>query len=383
MYPLLIVALRYLFCLVSESAVTLYISSFHFSLCDFFTVAYRMSSSEKISGCTKYHLPNPEGGFISSSGEAVPADHSLSSPPVPSVEPSPGTDRGSTSSAASCSVVKVTPGPVRGDNIEEVGAGGSESCSPAADLNSSSSDEGVMEVVDIGSVSASPVVCVEGDSVCESHESVDVSLFSSGSCGVTEQDADLPARQNLLAELDLVGVEGSDGSEVGVATICEQVEGSSKQSEECDMVFDDFVEIQSPTPPSSSRSVFITISPSPPTHMSHAVHMSPSPPAHMSHAVHLSPPHTDPKLTSGPLPASVCSAFITPAARGGAMLLSDDNITPTPNYHRMCTPRLKQQCSKYGVKPLPKRKMIAKLEEIYSYTHPLVGKWVELVLLVM
>jgi hypothetical protein len=66
--------------------------------------------------------------------------------------------------------------------------------------------------------------------------------------------------------------------------------------------------------------------------------------------------------------------FVTPAAGGGAMLLSDNNITPTPKYHQMCTPQLKSQCTRFGVKVLPKRKMIAKLQEIYSYTHPLVGK---------
>ena len=31
-------------------------------------------------------------------------------------------------------------------------------------------------------------------------------------------------------------------------------------------------------------------------------------------------------------------------------------------------------CSQYGVRSLPKKKMIALLEEIYHYQHPLVGK---------
>ena len=75
------------------------------------------------------------------------------------------------------------------------------------------------------------------------------------------------------------------------------------------------------------------------------------------------------------------SAFVTPASvssGGGAKLLSDSKITPTPKYHQMHTPQLKDHCARYGVKALPKRKMIAKLQEIYSYTHPLVGKrvWV-------
>ena len=74
---------------------------------------------------------------------------------------------------------------------------------------------------------------------------------------------------------------------------------------------------------------------------------------------------------------STASAFVTPAQagfRGGAVLVSDDNITPTPNYRTMKTPKLKSECARFGVKVLPKRKMIAKLTEIYAYTHPLVGK---------
>ena len=35
---------------------------------------------------------------------------------------------------------------------------------------------------------------------------------------------------------------------------------------------------------------------------------------------------------------------------------------------------MQEECSKFGVRPLPKKKMIAKLHEIYEYTHPLVGE---------
>ena len=70
-------------------------------------------------------------------------------------------------------------------------------------------------------------------------------------------------------------------------------------------------------------------------------------------------------------------SFITPAAAIGkpdVLLLSDDNITPMPDYRDMHTPQLRGACAKFGLKPLPKRKMISKLTEIYTYTHPLVGE---------
>lgn len=53
---------------------------------------------------------------------------------------------------------------------------------------------------------------------------------------------------------------------------------------------------------------------------------------------------------------------------------SDTNITPMPSYRTMATPSLKEACSLVGVRVLPKKKMVAKLEEIYNYTHPLVDK---------
>lgn len=89
-------------------------------------------------------------------------------------------------------------------------------------------------------------------------------------------------------------------------------------------------------------------------------------------------------------------------------LESDNDITPMPDYRNMGTPYLKvssicftvnsftpslspqlpslvflhlltlfqDECSKFGVRAMPKKKMIVKLEEIYDYTHPLVGKLV-------
>lgn len=65
-----------------------------------------------------------------------------------------------------------------------------------------------------------------------------------------------------------------------------------------------------------------------------------------------------------------------PTSEGGGVLLLSNNVTPTPDYRKMCTPQLKDRCARFGVRALPKRKMIAKLKEIYTYTHPLVGKWV-------
>ena len=44
------------------------------------------------------------------------------------------------------------------------------------------------------------------------------------------------------------------------------------------------------------------------------------------------------------------------------------------DYSNLDTPHLKGECSKFGVRALPKKKMIAKLTEIYDYTHPLTGR---------
>ncbi|XP_067859661.1 structure-specific endonuclease subunit SLX4 [Heptranchias perlo] len=44
-------------------------------------------------------------------------------------------------------------------------------------------------------------------------------------------------------------------------------------------------------------------------------------------------------------------------------------ITPEPPYSVMATPQLKNELGKFGVRPLPKQKMILKLKEIYHYTH--------------
>lgn len=44
-------------------------------------------------------------------------------------------------------------------------------------------------------------------------------------------------------------------------------------------------------------------------------------------------------------------------------------VTPMPNYIEMATPVLKSELHKFGVRALPKKKMILKLKEIYDYTH--------------
>lgn len=68
---------------------------------------------------------------------------------------------------------------------------------------------------------------------------------------------------------------------------------------------------------------------------------------------------------------------VTPAATGQRPVLeSDTDLTPMPNYTNMDTPHLKGECSRFGVRPLPKKKMIAKLTEIYDYTHPLTGSYI-------
>ena len=67
--------------------------------------------------------------------------------------------------------------------------------------------------------------------------------------------------------------------------------------------------------------------------------------------------------------------FKTPSSCG-VELQTDDDITPMPDFKSMRTPCLKGECARFGVKPLPKKKMIAKLSEIYEHTHPLVGKYI-------
>ncbi|XP_078414926.1 structure-specific endonuclease subunit SLX4 [Cetorhinus maximus] len=47
-------------------------------------------------------------------------------------------------------------------------------------------------------------------------------------------------------------------------------------------------------------------------------------------------------------------------------------ITPEPPYSTMATPHLKKVLGKFGVRPLPKKKMILKLKEIYQYTHQVI-----------
>ncbi|XP_060696609.1 structure-specific endonuclease subunit SLX4 isoform X3 [Hemiscyllium ocellatum] len=63
--------------------------------------------------------------------------------------------------------------------------------------------------------------------------------------------------------------------------------------------------------------------------------------------------------------------FHAPVNRKKAQL-SLAPITPEPPYSTMATPHLKKELSKFGVRPLPKKKMILKLKEIYQYTHQVV-----------
>ena len=97
-------------------------------------------------------------------------------------------------------------------------------------------------------------------------------------------------------------------------------------------------------------------------------------------------------------PDQIVTVSATPAPQGQRPVLeSDTDITPMPDYRSMATPHLKVtrlgpqvmmsycvssslqgECARFGVRALPKRKMIAKLEEIYDYTHPLVGEGMSL-----
>ncbi|XP_076054945.1 mutagen-sensitive 312 isoform X2 [Oratosquilla oratoria] len=48
------------------------------------------------------------------------------------------------------------------------------------------------------------------------------------------------------------------------------------------------------------------------------------------------------------------------------------DVTPLPNYKEMLSPELKKQLSKYGIRPISKRKAVLLLNHIYEKTHPLV-----------
>lgn len=177
-----------------------------------------------------------------------------------------------------------------------------------------------------------------------------------------EQSPDLLIQQDLP-----VDVEGSSSqTKVGGAKFrnpSSPDNDANYSDEDFDLLFQDVVEVVSPTPMAPPHLTPPPLSPPPPSpHVALATTSS-------SHATTIS--HSPKK--------SIPSAFVTPATGGVSTLLSDDNITPTPNYQRMCTPQLKAQCARFGVRVLPKRKMIAKLREIYNYTHPLVGRWAELV----
>ncbi|XP_042214441.1 uncharacterized protein LOC121861027 [Homarus americanus] len=47
-------------------------------------------------------------------------------------------------------------------------------------------------------------------------------------------------------------------------------------------------------------------------------------------------------------------------------------VTPLPDYKNMSTPNLKEELSKYGVRPLGRRKAVVLLQHVYEETHPLV-----------
>ena len=200
------------------------------------------------------------------------------------------------------------------------------------------------------------------------------------------------ARRDLLLDSDPMDDHNSDTSDLCVvdepSTICEQAASPSEQQdvaeyltspssqqgvgsayeEDLTLVFEDFVEVTSPPPPLPTLP-WSKLSPTAPPVQAKST--SPTP-----HPCSCPTPHTNSDLSFAPPGTQhvrLETAFATPAATSG-VLLSDDNITPTPKYDRMHTPQLKEQCARYGVRVLPKRKMIAKLKEIYDYTHPLVGE---------
>ena len=92
--------------------------------------------------------------------------------------------------------------------------------------------------------------------------------------------------------------------------------------------------------------------------------------------------------------ATTINAVVVTPAPSRQKPIPESDITPMPDYKTMPTPNLKvcmckvsleyvclfvclavkDECSKFGVRALPKKKMIAKLTEIYDYTHPIIGK---------
>ena len=144
---------------------------------------------------------------------------------------------------------------------------------------------------------------------------------------------------------------------------------------------------------SSQRAEVISVSSSP----GHSSPSSPSPQPHHSHSptsqgeLHTSSPlPLRERLFSKPHPSvgvahtqshdqvlaadQQAAGAATPVSTGQRPVLeSDVDITPMPDYTNMDTPGLKGECSRFGVRALPKKKMIAKLTEIYDYTHPLTG----------
>ncbi|XP_032219956.2 uncharacterized protein LOC5519269 [Nematostella vectensis] len=71
-------------------------------------------------------------------------------------------------------------------------------------------------------------------------------------------------------------------------------------------------------------------------------------------------------------PGSVTQgAFTTPSATWRAQSsVGQSPITPMPHYSDMDTPQLKNKVKEYGVRAMPKKRMVKKLKEIYQYTHP-------------
>ncbi|CAI2729450.1 unnamed protein product [Schistosoma spindalis] len=66
--------------------------------------------------------------------------------------------------------------------------------------------------------------------------------------------------------------------------------------------------------------------------------------------------------------------LLTPEKNSSNSILESVNITPIPftplpKYEQMMTPELKRALSKYGVKPLPRKRAILLLKEIYNQLH--------------
>nr|CAH8852930.1 unnamed protein product [Trichobilharzia regenti] len=80
------------------------------------------------------------------------------------------------------------------------------------------------------------------------------------------------------------------------------------------------------------------------------------------------------QTAASPKATSAMNQFFTPERRNLSApihheLMNTPPFTPLPKYEEMMTPELKRALSKYGVKPLPRKRAVLLLKEIYNQLH--------------